>query len=176
MIGILEDLTAATTVYTDGSCIKNPGGPGGWAYYAYGDLLGSLVKYTSESYYNDSGAVQATTNNRMELFAIFQGLAAGYDKGYRKIKIVTDSKYCIHALSNYETWLANGSAGNRKNMDLIQIFDFYTAPDVLIEFQWVKGHAKDAWNNLVDSAAYEAAKNETRKVDIGYESLQQQKT
>jgi ribonuclease HI len=172
MIGTLDDLVAATTVYTDGSCLKNPGGPGGWAYSAYGDHQVPFIEDKDKSFYGSEGSVRSTTNNRMELFAIINGLAAAYDLGYRKIKIVSDSKYSIHAFSNYELNKKKKKLRGKKNLDLIKIIEFYLTPDVMIEFNWVKGHAKSPWNIYVDNAAYEAAKNNPTKIDIGYESIQ----
>ncbi len=173
MIGDIYDLAETTIIYTDGSCLKNPGGVGGWAYCASGD---SLQQPDNNCFYNDAGAVRSTTNNRMELFAILNGLAAGFDKGYRKLIIRTDSKYCINAFSRYENWCNTNGLGNRKNIDLISMIDFYLVPDVLIDFQWVKGHFEDDWNKWVDKIAYTTAKEKPPKVDIGYESLQQQET
>ena len=70
-------------IYTDGSCKSNPGN-GGWAFLmsiANGNMLLSY------------GAVENTTNNRMEMTAVINGLLKAKSLGYKDVTIITDSKY-----------------------------------------------------------------------------------
>ena len=120
-------------IYTDGACIPNPG-KGGWAY---------LNVNTGEY---DSGGVAKTTNNRMELLAICKGLMSVTDPAHITIK--TDSQYAIK--------IANKATRPDKNPDLWvllhELLKFHK-----VDFQWVKGHAKDTYNNYVDGLANQQA-------------------
>lgn len=128
-------------VYTDGSCLGNPG-PGGWALWIP-DLNATK-----------SGGDPRTTNNRMELTAIIQAL-----KHYKIKTVYTDSVYCKNGITKWcEKWKRNGwktAKGDEvKNRDLWeQLVDL--SEDV--EFRWVKAHAKNPHNNKVDLMAREEA-------------------
>jgi ribonuclease HI len=163
MIGNVPDPSKAAIIYTDGSCIRNPGGRGGWAYAAIGE--GAMFSH-------NSGCLRSTTNNRMELWAIIEGLAAAHEKGYRHIIVVTDSEYSRTVIRKYEEWRDNYKLKGKKNIDLAQLFEFYLGPDIILQLNWVKGHAGDPWNEYVDKLALHAAKNGEKKVDVIYESLQ----
>ena len=80
-------MTAKVTLYTDGACRGNPG-PGGWgAYFEYDNARKELYGFASE-----------TTNNRMEMMAVIEGLKAL--KRPCEIHLNTDSKYALHPFSN----------------------------------------------------------------------------
>ena len=136
------------TVYTDGSCLGNPG-PGGWGYAVPNG------KYAS-------GSEAATTNNQMELLAVIR--AAEHIKG--NLLIYSDSRYICDAFN--KGWLKSWASKNwRKsdgqkiaNMDMWQHL-FALTENREIHFKWVKAHAGDKWNSIADRLALEAAKNQT---------------
>lgn len=142
--------------YTDGSCLKNPNGPGGYATVIIDDDGKETIL---------SGGEESTTNNRMEMCAVLAALKNVYEKGKSKhIVIYTDSKYIQHAFVRewIMGWMQNGwitSVGTPvKNKDLwIEILDYISTN--LVEFRWVKGHCGNKYNELCD----ELARNEALK-------------
>ena len=136
-----------TEIFTDGACRGNPG-PGGW-----GAILrhGSRVKELS-------GADALTTNNKMELTAVIEALAAL--KKPVAVRVTTDSTY---VLKGYTEWLPGwkqrgwktASRQPVKNVELWQKLDAVAATHD-IEWQWVKGHSGHAENERVDTLANEA--------------------
>ena len=134
-------------IFTDGACRGNPG-PGGWAaYLRYGDA-DKLIK----------GAEPDTTNNRMELMAAIQGLAAL--KRNETVTLTTDSQYVRQGITGWVAkWKKNGwkTAARKpvKNQDLWEELDRLTALHQ-VEWHWVKGHSGHAENELVDQAANDA--------------------
>ena len=126
------------TFYTDGSCLKNPGGPGGWA-------LAEVNKDDIESFIY--GGDPSTTNNRMELEAVIKIL-----ENYPDIllTIYTDSQYVINC--------ATGKWKQSKNIDMWERYS-ELSKNRKIKFFWVKGHNGDVWNEFVDNLAREYAEN-----------------
>ena len=134
----------AVSLYTDGACKGNPG-VGGW---------GVLMRYGSheKTLY---GGEPATTNNRMELMAVIEGLRAL--KRPCTVDIYTDSKYVMQGMSEWISgWKARGwkTAGKQpvKNVDLWQALDAETARHQ-VRWHWVKGHAGHADNERADAVA-----------------------
>lgn len=137
------------TIYTDGSCLGNPG-PGGYgAVLVYGDNRKEL----SQGYRN-------TTNNRMELLAVITAL----DSLTRScsVDLYTDSKYVQQAIT--KNWLGNWQKNGWKtsakkpvkNQDLWQrLLPLIKKHDV--SFRWVKGHAGHPENERCDDLARTAA-------------------
>lgn len=128
---------------TDGACSGNPG-PGGWA------CLLSLSDHRKEL----SGGESSTTNNRMELTALLQGLLAL--KKPCQVHVVSDSKYVIDAFE--QGWLANWQAKGWKkvkNVDLWQAIVQAAKPHELT-FEWVQGHAGHPENESADKLAVQA--------------------
>jgi ribonuclease HI len=136
-------------MYTDGSCKGNPG-PGGWAaILMYGEHKKEL-----------SGYEDNTTNNRMELKAIIEGIKAL--KRPVRLEVVTDSQYVSKAIN--EGWLSKwqskgwqtSAKTSVKNRDLweelLQLMKKHK-----ITFIWTKGHADDELNNEVDALSQAAA-------------------
>lgn len=137
------------TIITDGACLGNPG-PGGWA-----ALLRSGTHYR-ELY----GCNVHTTNNRMEITAVLEGLAAL--KQPCKVTIITDSEYVRGGITEWiHNWKRNGwrTSGKDpvKNQDLWEALDEALAGHE-VKWQWVKGHANHTDNNRADKLASEAAK------------------
>ena len=132
------------TIYTDGSCRKNPG-PGGWgAILTYGGIEREM-----------SGGDAATTNNRMELTGAIEALSAL--KEPCRVTLVSDSKYLTDAVTKrwVYAWRAKGwkrSGGDIPNVDLwMRLLDLLEVHDVT--FEWVKGHAGHPYNERCDAMA-----------------------
>ena len=135
-------------IYTDGSCIGNPGN-GGWAAIIINDEKKIQIK----------GNKKNTTNNQMELLAPIQALKK-IPKG-SKVQIFTDSKYVKSGITEWiHNWKKNGwKTANKKNVKNIEL---WTELDFLsnqfeINWNWVKAHSTDKLNNQVDLIAREAA-------------------
>lgn len=129
-------------VYTDGSCLKNPGN-GGWCFM--------YVHKSDENNFIKHGNQKDTTNNKMELTAVIEALDHGKDK-YKKFIIHTDSKYVINC--------ATGIFKRSLNLDLWQKYDHLCKDNNLcVEFIWVKGHSGNKYNQLVDYYAQSSARN-----------------
>ena len=134
-------------IYTDGSCLKNPGN-GGWAAIIINDEKKTQIK----------GSKKNTTNNQMELFAPIQALKK-IPKG-SKVEIFTDSKYVKLGITEWiHNWKKNG--WKTANKQPVKNKEFWTELDTLsnrfeIKWSWVKAHSTDKLNNEVDLIAREA--------------------
>ena len=137
-------------IYTDGSCLNNPGN-GGWAAIINHD--GNVVKI--------SGSEKKTTNNKMELMAPIKALQK-IDKD-EKIEIYTDSKYVKLGITEWiHKWKKNNWQTSKKepvkNKDLwIQLYDLTSSFE--ISWIWVKAHAGNTLNEEVDLLAKKAAES-----------------
>jgi len=135
-------------IYTDGSCLSNPGN-GGWA--AIINISGEIKKI--------SGNEKNTTNNRMELMAPINALKNMNSKD--TIEIFTDSKYVKNGITEWiNTWVINNWKTSKKedvkNKDLwIELYKLNQSLNV--KWNWVKAHAGDPLNEEVDMLAKEAA-------------------
>ncbi|HIB13059.1 MAG: cyclic pyranopterin monophosphate synthase MoaC [Chloroflexi bacterium] len=127
--------TNAITIYTDGSCLGNPG-PGGW---------GALVFGESEEPQRLSGHEAQTTNNRMELMAAIQGLEA----------VPAGSKVVLHSDSSYLVNTMTKNWKRRVNHDLWERLDTLSGSHN-VEWRWVRGHNGDRWNEAADRLAVAA--------------------
>ena len=135
-------------IYTDGSCLGNPGN-GGWAAIIIDDKKKIQIK----------GSKKDTTNNQMELLATIKALKK-IPKG-SNVQIFTDSKYVKSGITEWiHNWKKNGwktaSKQPVKNKDLWTQLDQMTN-EFQIKWSWVKGHSTDVLNNEVDLIAREAA-------------------
>jgi len=135
-------------IYTDGSCLGNPGN-GGWAAIIIEDEKKTYIK----------GSKKDTTNNQMELLATIKALKK-IPKG-SNVQIFTDSKYVKSGITEWiHNWKKNGwktaSKQPVKNKDLWTELDLITS-EFEIKWSWVKGHSTDKLNNEVDLIAREAA-------------------
>jgi ribonuclease HI len=136
------------TIYTDGACKGNPG-PGGW---------GAWLK-AAEHEKDLWGGEKLTTNNRMELTAVIEALAAL--KRTSSVALHTDSEYVRQGITTWiHGWKRRGwkTADNKpvKNIDLWQRLDALVALH-RIEWHWVKGHAGDPGNERADALANRGA-------------------
>ena len=137
-------------VYTDGSCLGNPG-VGGWAF-----LVIKENKLTSKS-----GLDKNTTNNRMELCAAIEAL--DFLKDEKILKIHTDSSYLKNGISSWiSSWEKNNwLTSNKKpvkNKDLwIKLAELTKNKN--ITWEWVKAHDQNKFNNMVDELARKEAEN-----------------
>ena len=135
-------------IYTDGSCIGNPG-PGGWAAIILNGDNKDII----------SGRKKNTTNNQMELMAAIKALVFFSKK--QKIRIYTDSNYVKEGITNWiKIWEKNNwktaSKKKVKNIELwIKLNTLSNFHD--IEWKWVKAHSGDPMNNMVDKLARKAA-------------------
>lgn len=141
------------TIYTDGACSGNPG-PGGW---------GALLQYKGREL-ELCGGEPDTTNNRMELMAVIQGLAAL--KRRSPVLLVTDSKYVMQGMQQWLAgWKKRGwkTAGNQpvKNQDLWQRLDELVQQHD-VKWQWVAGHTGHPGNERADQLANQGVE-EVRK-------------
>ena len=147
------------TIYTDGSSRGNPG-PGG-----YGTILmaGQYKKELSQGY-------RHTTNNRMELMAVIEGLKALKKAGIH-VTVYSDSQYVVNTVEKgwLKKWIATNFAGGKKNKDLWLEYH-RIAKDFKVKFIWVKGHANNPFNNRCDELATVAADNGPHLTDEGYET------
>mgnify|MGYP001196057971 CR=1 FL=1 len=123
-------------LYTDGSCIGNPG-PGGWASI----IIINDIKTTL------SGSDEKTTNNKMEITAVIKGLEQFPENS--SVKIFTDSEYVINTMT--KNWKRN------TNLDLWNRLDSLVV-NRTIEWNWVKGHSGNKLNDEADLIANGEAK------------------
>ena len=135
-------------IYTDGSCIGNPG-KGGWA----------AIILNGEKKTEIKGSKKDTTNNQMELLAPIEALKK-IPKG-SKVQIFTDSKYVKSGITEWiHNWKKNGwKTANKKEVSNKEL---WTELDQLnsefeINWNWVKAHSTDKLNNEVDLLARDAA-------------------
>jgi ribonuclease HI len=144
-------------MYTDGSSRGNPG-PGG-----YGVILMFEGKYKELS-----KGFRLTTNNRMELMAVIEGLKALKTTNY-PVHIYSDSQYVVKAVKEgwLKNWIRTDFKGGKKNRDLWESYH-----EVSLKFNltlhWVKGHADNPYNNRCDELATMSADGKNLLVDEGY--------
>ena len=146
----------ATTVFTDGSCLGNPG-PGGWAWAVPDGRFAS-------------GASPRSTNQRMEITATLEAVRSLVGDGAtgEPLEVVSDSTYVVNCFRQqwWVGWERRGwrnSAGKPvANRDLWEpLIDVVRAAPRPVRFRWVKGHSGDRWNDFVDQLAVAAASSGT---------------
>ncbi|MGM0524740.1 MAG: ribonuclease HI [Pseudomonadota bacterium] len=151
--------TKVVHLYTDGSCLGNPG-PGGY---------GVVLKYNGHEK-ELSGGFRSTTNNRMEMLACIKGLQAL--KRDCAVVITTDSQYVKNGIEQWITgWKRNGWKTSAKkpvkNKDLWQQLDSEIQRHK-VRWDWVKGHSGHAENERCDELARQAANGSSLPEDKGY--------
>lgn len=136
-------------MYTDGACSGNPG-PGGWAY---------ILKHPESRRVRErSGGERATTNNRMELMSVIEGLRSL--DGPSRIDLYSDSQYVCQGLNEWlDEWKARGWRRPRnasiRNLDLWKLLDELRRPHIL-SCHWVRGHNEHPENERCDRLAVAA--------------------
>ena len=126
-----------TDIYTDGACIGNPG-PGGW---------GVVILQENDNFFL-SGGEKNTTNNRMEITAVIEGLK---NVDSKDLTVYSDSTYVINTIT--KGWKKN------KNQDLWEILEKLVS-EKNVKWEWVKGHSGNEFNEKADKLAYGEAKKQ----------------
>ncbi len=145
----MSDERPHVELYTDGACSGNPG-PGGWAYLIKGPDAARVVER--------SGAEPSTTNNRMELISVIQGLQA-LDRPSR-VNLYSDSQYVINGLREWlDQWKAKGWRRGRnaevKNLELWKQLDGLRQRHE-VTYHWIRGHNEHPENERCDRLAVAA--------------------
>ena len=133
------------TIYSDGACSGNPG-PGGW---------GTILDYKGKRK-ELSGGEEHTTNNRMELTAVIEGLKAL--KEPCRVRIITDSQYVFNGIT--QGWAASWKANNWRKKDKKPALNPELWDELLglvakheVTLEWIKGHAGHPENERCDELA-----------------------
>lgn len=146
-------------IYTDGSCLGNPGS-GGWCYILNAENRNNKII--------DHNGVKNTTNNRMELQAFLEALKRiekirSIDEN-TNITVYSDSQYLINMFNKgwIYKWSANDwcktSKGKLvKNKDIVEQLYYLAIKYKNMKFIWIKGHSNNELNNLCDEKARESA-------------------
>ena len=136
-------------IYTDGSCSGNPG-PGGWAAVILNQNNETII----------SGFESNTTNNRMEILAAIKALQQ--IKHNTTINLFTDSNYLKNGITSWiHNWKKNNWINSQKksvaNQDLWRELDELNN-ELIVNWNWVKAHENNFYNNLADQHAVSAMK------------------
>jgi ribonuclease HI len=147
---------ASFKIYTDGGCSGNPG-PGGWAYVMVQQTFQGVQVIAKEK-----GSEKDTTNNRMELTAVIMALRAfkTMANAPRQTAVLTDSQYVQKGITEWiRNWKRNAwrTADKKpvKNQDLWMELDSL-AGEFPIQWEWVKGHAGNEYNEMCDAMTQDA--------------------
>ncbi len=144
--------TPKLELYTDGACTGNPG-PGGWAFILLDPATGAVVER--------SDGEPDTTNNRMELLSVIEGLLAiEAEHGRAEIDLYSDSQYVINGLNEWiDGWKARGWKRPRnqpiKNLELWKQLDELRHRHRL-NAHWIRGHNDHPENERCDRLAVAA--------------------
>lgn len=144
------------TFYTDGACSGNPG-PGGWAFVR--------LRESEEGFHTEieSGGKESTTNNEMELMAVYKALVKAYKEGIKQVTVYCDNAYVVNAIT--KCWLLNwhengwetkeGKAIKNKHI-WEKMYKLVYECGMYISMKKVKGHSGDPLNELADKEAVKA--------------------
>ncbi|MCV2502280.1 MAG: ribonuclease HI [Candidatus Lightella neohaematopini] len=151
-------------IFTDGSCINNPG-KGGY---------GVIIKLKNKSIIL-SGGYRLTTNNRMELIGIIMSLKSVLHLTNNNITVYTDSIYVQQGITKWiHIWKTNNWYNSKnkiiKNIDLWQKL-FFLQSNCLVKWVWIKGHSVCSENNYCDKLAYYMANYRSYLIDTNYEKI-----
>lgn len=157
----MSNIMKEVSIYTDGSCLGNPG-PGGY---------GAILVYKGHNKELSQG-YKLTTNNRMEMLATVKALASL--KESCKVTLTTDSQYVKQGIT---AWIKNWQKNNWKtsakkpvkNVDLWKALYEQTQRHE-INWKWVKGHSGHAENERCDDLARDAAMSSDLHDDEGYQA------
>lgn len=154
----MNDQLPQVEIYTDGSCLNNPGRGG----YGVVLLAGNNRKELS-------GGYKYTTNNRMEILAVIKGLQAL--KKPCRVNLYTDSQYVVNAITKgwAKKWQKNNWQRNAKekakNPDLWEIL-LELCKQHQVNFIWVRGHSGNKENERCDRLAFQAAQGSDLQEDV----------
>jgi ribonuclease HI len=156
---VINSKMKKVNIYTDGSCLGNPG-PGGW---------GALLEFNDKSKELNGGFAH-TTNNRMELLAPINALNQLSETC--DVNLYTDSQYVKNGINQWiHNWKKNGwRTSNKKavkNADLWQLLDA-ACQQQNVSWHWVKAHNGHPQNERVDDLAREAAGKKSLPTDKGF--------
>jgi len=138
------------TIYTDGSCLGNPG-PGGWAVLVLHDSKKLELK----------GGEPETTNNRMEMTAILNALKwlnKNVKDGHARIELFSDSSLLVYSLT--KGWKRKANIDIWKQID--EVYDALNKKGINVGWNWVKGHSTNEYNAHVDEMAVSESKKQPR--------------
>ncbi len=141
-------------LFTDGACSGNPG-PGGWGYV--------FVNFESKKVFEGGGGENSTTNNRMEMTAIIEGLKEAVSQKFKTVLVLTDSTYVIRGFTQWKFgWKKRGwltSEGQPvSNQDLWEKLD-QVGHHIKIDWRYVRGHQGTPGNERVDEIGVAFSKN-----------------
>lgn len=147
-------------LFSDGSSIRNPGGPGGTGFVCY-DRQEQSFHFGANRYLRDGE--YAVTNNRMELRAVLEALQHVPDGA--SVELVSDSQYVLNALSKWiHGWRKKGwkTAEGKPvlNRDLIESLDAKLRA-LEVKYTWVRGHNGHGMNEVCDALAQGAARGQS---------------
>jgi|TARA_R100001244_G_scaffold41624_4_gene37616 ribonuclease HI len=147
-------------IYTDGSCLGNPG-PGGYGIFM---IYNGHEKEMSQGY-------KLTTNNRMEMLAAIVALESLTREC--EVNLTTDSQYVKQGIESWITnWKKRGWLTSAKkpvkNVDLWKRLD-KACSEHNVTWKWVKGHSGNKYNEIVDDLARDAAGSKDLLEDVGYQ-------
>jgi|TARA_R110002126_G_scaffold15111_9_gene62215 ribonuclease HI len=147
-------------IYTDGSCLGNPG-PGGYGIFM---IYNGHEKEMSQGY-------KLTTNNRMEMLAAIVALESLTREC--DVNLTTDSQYVKQGIESWITnWKKRGWLTSAKkpvkNVDLWKRLD-KACSEHNVTWKWVKGHSGNKYNEIVDDLARDAAGSKDLLEDVGYQ-------
>ena len=149
-------MACEVTIYTDGAASGNPG-PGGYG----------VVLISGKHRLEKSRGFRLTTNNRMELMAVIDGLESLKIPNCN-VTVYTDSRYVADAVS--KGWLFQWESKNfknKKNQDLwVRFLRIYRQHNV--KFIWIRGHSNNTENELCDRLAVGAYAGKNLEEDHGY--------
>ena len=149
--------------YTDGGCRGNPG-PGAWAFLLINPVTHKALERT--------GGEPLTTNNRMEMLAAIEALAAIKKPGMR-VLLYSDSQLLIKSVTEWiPGWKARGwrkKDGELKNVDLLKRLDEVNRLHQ-VTWQWVRGHNGNPGNERVDQLTNDGMDRIQRGVDPAWEA------
>jgi len=144
---------AIKRIYTDGSCLQNPG-PGGYALIIVKDDEVLEIKQSYSPH---------TTNNQMELLAIRDAIIYCINKNISECKIYSDSQYSVFGINQWmHKWIKNRWKGSKHtviaNVEIWQeVYSLWenAKQKLNISVHYIKGHADNKFNNLADKKARE---------------------
>ncbi len=147
------DKSSIVEIFTDGACFGNPG-PGGY---------GTILRYQTREK-QISGYCANTTNNRMELMAVIEGLEAL--RSPSQVRIFTDSNYVYKGITTWiNSWLKRNWLNSQKrpvlNRDLWERL-LIVSKRHRIEWRWLKGHARHPENERCDKLAKQAIREKAK--------------